>query len=202
MTIIVETRIMAFQDDSLQLARSKTSQASEAALENKPLPKPSFCQFCSRIFSHPLPRCLLSKRLPQLPAWLQLTGWRGTAAAGGVLSVISLLINIFLFAWGKGRSTDLLTGAPILFEGSCSRMQSIYTWSHLGINAFSSLLLGASNATMQCLMSPTRSDIDEAHAKGRWLDVGMSGTNWLAMQGWRKLLWVLLIATSIPLHIL
>ena len=193
---------MASIASSLQLAESRTSRISDTTSIDKPLPTPSYRQICCRVFSNPLPRCLLSKRSPQLPGWLRSVGWRATISLGVVLSLFSLLFNLVLLVWVKGRSKDRLTGAPTLFEGSCSKMQSIYTWSHLGINALSSLLLGASNAAMQCLLAPTRQDIDEAHAKGRWLDVGISGTNWVAIRGWRKLLWASLITTSIPLHLL
>ena len=199
---MVEASNMSSQASSTQLAGLETPRNPENFYVEKPLPIPSRSQLCYRTMFGHLPRSLFSKRFPRLPVWLQLTGWRGTVSAGSALSISSLLINLILLMCVRGKPKDILTGAPVLFEGSCSRMQSIYTWSHLGINALSTLLLGASNAAMQCLLAPTRRDIDEAHAKGRWLDIGISGTNWLAMQRWRKVLWVSLVTTSIPLHVL
>ena len=193
---------MASQASSTHLAGPKSPRNPENICVEKLLPTLSCGQLCYRILFYTSHSSLLSKRFPRAPAWLQLTGWRGTVSVGVALSISSLLINLVLLTCARDRPTDVLTGAPILFEGSCSRMQSIYTWSHLGINALSSLLLGASNAAMHCLLAPTRQDIDEAHAEGKWLDIGISGTNWPATQRWRKFLWIVLIATSIPLHVL
>ncbi|KAF1945579.1 hypothetical protein EJ02DRAFT_338180, partial [Clathrospora elynae] len=49
-------------------------------------------------------------------------------------------------------------------------------WStvlHLIINVFSTMVLAASNYTMQILHSPTREEIDSAHSRGQWLNIGL-----------------------------
>lgn len=75
-------------------------------------------------------------------------------------------------------------------------------WPDLAINILSSLLLGASNNCAQLLSSPTRHDIDKAHAKGKWLDIGVPSVRNLGhISGWRVLLWALLFLSSIPLHL-
>ena len=74
---------------------------------------------------------------------------------------------------------------------------------HLAINILSTLLLGASNYSMQCLSSPTRSDIDKAHSQGIWLDIGVpSVRNLRRLSTTRIVLWWLLAISSIPLHLL
>ena len=56
---------------------------------------------------------------------------------------------------------------------------------------------------MQCLSSPTRKDIDKAHAQHRWLDIGIPGVRNLgSISRSRRLLWGLLAFSSIPLHLL
>lgn len=76
-------------------------------------------------------------------------------------------------------------------------------WLHLAINVLSTVLLGASNYCMQCLSSPTRGDVDKAHSKGVWLDIGVpSVRNLRRISGRRFALWCLLAVSSIPLHFL
>jgi len=71
------------------------------------------------------------------------------------------------------------------------------------INILSTLLLGASNNCVQLLLAPTRKDIGDAHAAGRYLDVGVSSVrNVMAVSHWRKGLCAGLFLSSIPLHLL
>lgn len=82
-------------------------------------------------------------------------------------------------------------------------MKNIVFWSDLAVNALSTLLLGASNNCAQLLTAPTRKDIDLAHVRGMWLDIGVpSLRNFPVMSRWRKVLVIILFASSIPLHLL
>jgi hypothetical protein len=98
--------------------------------------------------------------------------------------------------------TELLLALG-LYSGSCSRTNNLATWLHLAINVLSTLLLGCSNFTMQCLSSPTRKDIDRAHGDNCWLDIGVQGTrNLRRISRPRLVLWCLIALSSIPLHLL
>ena len=56
---------------------------------------------------------------------------------------------------------------------------------------------------MQCLSSPTRSEIDKAHGQGVWLDIGVpSVRNLRRLSTTRIVLWWLLAVSSVPLHLL
>ena len=75
-------------------------------------------------------------------------------------------------------------------------------WLHMVINILSTSLLGASNYSMQCLSAPTRRDIDKAHSKRTWLDIGIpSYRNLAGISRLRLGLWCLLALSSIPLHL-
>jgi hypothetical protein len=88
-------------------------------------------------------------------------------------------------------------------KGSCTEMKRITFWVDLVINILSTLLLGASNNCTQLLVAPTRKDISDAHAVGRYLDVGVSSIrNILAVSRWRQWLCGGLFLSSIPLHLL
>lgn len=77
------------------------------------------------------------------------------------------------------------------------------TGIHLAINALSTILLSSSNYCMQCLSAPTRKELDNAHSKGKWLDIGvMSTRNLRGIATKRVVLWWLLGISSLPLHLL
>ena len=57
--------------------------------------------------------------------------------------------------------------------------------------------------TMQILSSPTRKEVDRAHSKKQWLDIGIPSTrNLRAISGKRILMWIALAFSSIPLHLM
>ncbi|MCJ1423441.1 hypothetical protein MMC29_001324 [Sticta canariensis] len=88
-----------------------------------------------------------------------------------------------------------------LFEGSCSRVKTNDTIYHILINILSTLLLGASNLSMQLLAAPTRREVDKAHSEGKWLDIGVpSWRNLRSISRIRLLMWWCLALSSIPLH--
>lgn len=76
-------------------------------------------------------------------------------------------------------------------------------WLHLGINLLSTLLLGASNYTMQCLSAPTRDEINKAHRQRIFLDIGLPSVRNLRRISRRRMtLWWLLAISSVPLHLM
>ena len=56
---------------------------------------------------------------------------------------------------------------------------------------------------MQCLCAPSRADIDKAHSRNDWVDVGVQSVRNLGrIPTTRRLLWWTLAMSSIPLHLL
>jgi hypothetical protein len=77
------------------------------------------------------------------------------------------------------------------------------TGLHLLINGMSTALLCASSYCMQCLSSPTRQELDQAHKKRSWLDIGvLSPRNMKSISGSRRVRWLVLGLSTIPLHLL
>ncbi|MCJ1245531.1 hypothetical protein MMC30_002735 [Trapelia coarctata] len=101
-----------------------------------------------------------------------LSGWRFGMISSACSVVIVLLANISLAIWIRTRS-DITDGQGVFSEGTCSDVRSLSTYMHLVINVLSTILLSCSNYCMQCLSAPTRKDIDRAHARGKWLDIGV-----------------------------
>jgi hypothetical protein len=130
-------------------------------------------------------------------------GWRMGLVFGSTMSAFVLCCNITativasrLGTKRSGNILDIMSGDGV----AISRWSTIF---HIIINVFSTILLAASNYTVQVLCSPTRSDLDSMHAKGLWLDVGLLSLRnlWYLPRG-RIALGLLLGFSSIPLHLL
>ncbi|RSL94620.1 hypothetical protein CEP52_012516 [Fusarium oligoseptatum] len=100
------------------------------------------------------------------------SGWRFGLFAGAASCTVVFIVNLFALVWAVTRNEKNWVGQPILQEGPCSDMRFLNAGLHLIINALSSVLLAASNYGMQCISAPTRADVDKAHFKGGWLDIG------------------------------
>ena len=129
-------------------------------------------------------------------------GWRMGVTLGAITTGVVLVINLSVLIWGAagaGFEGDLRT----LQQGSCKKTKDMNLWLHLAINALSTLLLGASNYTMQCLSSPIREEINAAHRKHQWLDIGVpSLRNLKHISRGKLLLWCLVALSSVSIHLL
>ncbi|CAN9150424.1 unnamed protein product [Alternaria alternata] len=90
------------------------------------------------------------------------------ALATSIVCFLNLIITIWALV-----THGMTYGSAVLYEGSCETTKNLNIGVHLIINIFSSAILSGSNYTMQCLSSPTRSEVDDAHARGTWLDIGV-----------------------------
>ena len=130
-----------------------------------------------------------------------LSGWKMGIVIAALTSSIVLIANIGFTLWGVTHSDLPMAGG---IGGSCDKVEEIQLWRlHLGINAFSTLMLSGSNYTQQCLAAPSRHEVDVAHSKRKWLDIGVpSLRNLRCISKKRLLIWLLLAVSSIPLHLM
>lgn len=128
--------------------------------------------------------------------------WRFGVLTCAVSTFIVFLINLFVTIWAAARyGSD--NGQQILFEGDCNHAGKLNTALHLAINILGTVLLSSSNYCMQCLSAPTRKEVDRAHAKHQWLDIGILSTrNLWGISKKRVLMWWILGMSSLPLHLL
>lgn len=118
------------------------------------------------------------------------------AASAGAIFCINLVFTIW-----AGVTSGSGTNVGTLYKGECSTVHKMDSWIHIGINIMGTLLLGASNYTMQCLGSPTRKEVDIAHRLGKYKDIGLPSLRNLV--GWqRRIVFVLLLLSTLPLHFL
>ncbi|PUU77998.1 hypothetical protein B9Z19DRAFT_1127492 [Tuber borchii] len=136
------------------------------------------------------------------PAWY--TGWHAGVLACAASAVVVLIINVSLTIYAATNPRYSIEGGiGTLYSGSCDKSKTIGLWIHLGINALSTLLLSGSNYTQQCLAAPTRKEVDAAHARRKWMDIGAPSVGNLSkIKLERTLLWIAIGFTSIPLHLL
>ncbi|RFU23853.1 hypothetical protein B7463_g12483, partial [Scytalidium lignicola] len=128
-----------------------------------------------------------------------------------------LVVNIILFAVAAGLaessknrplneaydSTSFFAQTRTIYQGSCTTTKRWNIGLHFLINLLSTAILAASNNCMQAIVAPTRSDIDRAHAQGRWLDIGVpSMRNLFAVNKSSFLIWAVLMITTTPFHLL
>ena len=122
----------------------------------------------------------------------------GTAVA---TAVCATNIAVLVYTRLKFKVDD--EGVATVFAGSCGTSKTITLWSDLAVNLLSTILLAASNNAAQLLSAPSRREINAAHDKGKWLEIGVpSIRNLLHVPRWRVLLWAFLVVSSIPLHLL
>ncbi|KAJ7255991.1 hypothetical protein C8J57DRAFT_1235892 [Mycena rebaudengoi] len=129
------------------------------------------------------------------------------------VSVLVLAANLAGTIWVNTTYPPDRHGIGTFLYGDCTRISRISTAIHVVLNVLSGLLLGAGSYCMQLLVSPTRHEVDIAHARGAALDIGVpSVTNlphidckrlvgWLALAVTATLLnffWNSTIFTSVP----
>jgi hypothetical protein len=128
--------------------------------------------------------------------------WYKSVCLGLGFVFLILILNSTLLGVASTKS-DVSNGAAVIFTGSCSQSSSIITVLELVINIISTVLFAISNNCIQLMLSPTRQDIDSAHAAGNWLHVGISsGRNLWRIALWRVTICIALFMSSVPLHLL
>ena len=133
---------------------------------------------------------------------LRLNGWRVGVTISACTAATVLIINIALTIGASARH-GVSGGLATIQDGSCKETRNLSLWLHLTINVLSTILLAASNYCMQCLTSPTREEVNQAHARHVWLDIGVPSVRNLRSIAWKRIvLWWLLAFSGIPLHLL
>jgi hypothetical protein len=150
---------------------------------------------------HPWWKQALGRVKRQKRTWF-FSGWRVGVTSNTCLTTVVLILNIVLTIWAS-LSFPMEGGFGTLIQGECDKVKSWALWLHLAINVLSTLLLSASNYTMQCLLAPTRSEVDKAHKKGKGVRIGVGGiSNLEHIARNRAIIYALLVLSSVPLHLL
>ncbi|KAF6796528.1 hypothetical protein CSOJ01_13126 [Colletotrichum sojae] len=138
-----------------------------------------------------------------VPRWVHSSSWRQAAFYFSIAAFSTFLVNLIFVLWAIIQKRDTFeNGVGTLLDRDCSTIKLLNTAIHVLINILSIVLLAGSNYCMQCLMAPTRPEIDDAQARQQWLDIGVpSVRNFRSMTWKKKIVWALLSFSSIPLHL-
>lgn len=133
-----------------------------------------------------------------------LSGWRKSAFINTVLiSIVFLVLLLWqIILWAR---TDNADAYRIIHTGQCAGdgVGGLNTVLHLIINVLSSLVLASTNFFMQVLNAPSREELDSAHEKGSWLDIGVpSPRNAFKVSRFKMIMWLLFCMSSVPIHLL
>jgi len=130
-------------------------------------------------------------------------GWRLGAFLSCILTGVSLCITAVFTIYVTRKYPPGADGIGVFATRTCKEVLSATTKIHLGINVLATMLVAASNYNMQCMTAPSRSDIDCAHQQGKWLDVGIQSVrNLRYVPRWKAVLWLALLLSTLPLHLL
>ena len=84
----------------------------------------------------------------------RLQGWRFGVAVSARVALTVFGLNLIFTIVGVTKFGDTIKhGVGTAYEGSCDTVDSWATWLHIAINILSSILLSASNYTMQVRIS-------------------------------------------------
>jgi hypothetical protein len=144
--------------------------------------------------------------LRQLKRKTWFRSWKFGIGLNVALATAVLAVNLGITIWALSQSeTTDDDNRRALFRGDCAQVKKVNTAGHLVINTLSTILLSASNYTMQCLSAPSREDVDSVHKQQQWLNIGthsMKNLRNLPTRHYRRWLWCILLLSSLPLHIL
>lgn len=131
--------------------------------------------------------------------------WRRTGTINIVLMVLcgTILFVCLMVSLSYHRgSIQELDISTIIFDGPCDKASRINVILHLLINLLSTAILASSNFFMQVLSSPSRPEIDKAHANLCSLDIGIpSVKNMQHLSTFKLTSWLVLLFSSVPIHL-
>jgi len=141
--------------------------------------------------------------VPRKKALLGFIGYK-RGLMGYVIGVaITLLFNIIWLIWARVKHGVDSDGNGTIDRGDCGAMEKLDSDMHVVINVLSTIVLSASATFMGLAYSPSRKEVDAAHAKRKCLSVGALGFRNLWLISWKKgMMYLGLMLTSAPLHLL
>lgn len=132
---------------------------------------------------------------------LSLEGWRKSAAINIITVSMVTVLCCVLLGISSGRAGGINANF-IFYQGNCETSSKINIWLHLLVNTVSAGVLASSTFFRQLICSPTRAEVDAAHAKNTPMEIGvLSISNLFYMSPFKMLIWLLFFLTSIPIHV-
>jgi len=143
----------------------------------------------------------LKEKLALIQQWLQIQN-----NINRVHFLVTLLVTIINIAWTIScvflKPHDV-RGMYLLFEGSCKKTSRLNTVLHFVINVLSTILLWATNHSMQLMLATSRTEVDHAHERGLYFDIGIASyRNFWRIPAARRRALAFLAVSATFLHLL
>ena len=118
------------------------------------------------------------------------SGWRSGVAINAILVFMILLMALLGLSVALSSTLSPTSsrdsGDSVVFAGACRQADQIGWGLSAAVNVFAVIIVAGANYVCQVLGSPTRRELDKAHAWGRWMDLGIpSVRNLVGIAGWR-----------------
>jgi len=95
------------------------------------------------------------------------------------------------------------SGSTVFFKGNCSKAKGVNLGTHIAITVLAAGVTVSSDRFLNLVLAPQREDIHTAHGNWRWIEIGVnSWRNLRFASAWRRVCWVLLLISSVPLQLL
>ena len=120
-----------------------------------------------------------------------------------IIATLILALNITVIAelWARYYPQSYADGTLVFHIGSCNDVKTINIALHLAVNVISSVLYLSSQLCVQLITAPTRKQINEAHRRRDWYDIGILSWRNFVRSRWRsKIICIVLLGSSFPLH--
>lgn len=141
---------------------------------------------------------MLFPRKPRIPKY----GWRRAAIINSITVGCFAIVLLGILGWSIAEAGSL-SKAWLFYQGNCTQSNRISLFLHLLLNIVSTLIIASSNFFMQVLNAPTREEVDRAHARNRWLEIGVPSVgNIFHVSSFKTTAWILFNLSSIPIHLL
>ncbi|KAH7149681.1 hypothetical protein B0J13DRAFT_312580 [Dactylonectria estremocensis] len=100
------------------------------------------------------------------------TGWRGGVTLNALLALLVFVAAIVCLALAAANG-KISGGGSSVVDGDVGKVRSANWGIHAVVNVFAIVLIAGANYVVQILTSPTRCEVDIAHEKFNWVDIGI-----------------------------
>jgi hypothetical protein len=122
--------------------------------------------------------------------------WRIVVILNTIFICLVLVVYLAFLAWIY-TNLQVRHGIAEIFSGACPQAFRAITYAEFATNTFAILLFAAGTHAVQLLLSPTRAEVEFAHARERWLHIGVGGLRNMKWVPKRRLMKaVILLMTS------
>lgn len=121
--------------------------------------------------------------------------WRLVVISNTIFVGLVLLVYVTFLIWIY-TNLQVRHGVAEISSGTCPQISKKAAYAHFVASAFAILLFAVGTHASQILLSPTRAEVENAHARDRWLHIGVGGLRNMKWIHKRRLIKALLLVMA------